>query len=70
MIISEDTLAAAARLARCEANYSRAIPQRRDRVIATTNTLQPAEKKIDARALYPVERATARRIRTQPGAST
>ena len=31
MIIDDDALAAAARLARCEANYSRAIPQRRDR---------------------------------------
>ena len=46
MIISEDVLAAAARLAGCEANYARSMSQRRDRVIATatTNTPQPAEK--------------------------
>lgn len=45
-MISEDVLAAAARLASAEANYARIMPQRRDRVIATatTNTPQPAEK--------------------------
>jgi hypothetical protein len=44
-MIDQNTMAAAARLASAEANYSRAIRQRRDRVIepAASNT-QPAEK--------------------------
>ena len=53
MIIDDDVLAAAARLAGCEANYSRSMSQRRDRVIAaaTTNTPQPAEKTTPARSI-------------------